>query len=264
MRGFSKGLLVSVLVHGLVGAAVCAIPVDKFSKPETISVDFTLVDQERIPENPQSSGPGLTPRTVARTKTDRIVPGPAKKQKEQERLETEARTVAKEDSGMAPAADPAESEQPFAASPDESREARGASSSSEGAPVAGTAGVPGSASAQGDARGTTVASLGRGGSPGASSDASAGGQAGMLREIRDSVMRNVTYPDKARRMGWEGRVIVSFTVYEDGSIRDARVLRSSGTSLLDDAAKEALKKSTVRMQAAKRVQVVLPIEYKLK
>ncbi len=65
-------------------------------------------------------------------------------------------------------------------------------------------------------------------------------------------------------MGWEGRVIVSFTVYEDGSIRDARIVQSSGTLVLDDAAKEALRKSTIRTQFAKRVQVVLPIEYKLK
>jgi protein TonB len=102
------------------------------------------------------------------------------------------------------------------------------------------------------------------GSPGASGDAFGGGQGGILREIRDSIMKNVIYPDKARRMGWEGRVIVSFTVYEDGSIRDARIVQSSGTLVLDDAAKEALRKSTVRTQAAKRVQVMLPIEYKLK
>jgi protein TonB len=77
-------------------------------------------------------------------------------------------------------------------------------------------------------------------------------------------MKNVMYPDKARRMGWEGRVIVSFTVHEDGSIRDSRVVQSSGTLLLDDAAKEALRKSTVRNRFAKKVQVILPIDYKLK
>jgi TonB family protein len=65
-------------------------------------------------------------------------------------------------------------------------------------------------------------------------------------------------------MGWEGRVIVSFTVYEDGSIHDARIMQSSGTPILDEAAREALRKSAVRTQFAKKVQVVLPIEYRLK
>lgn len=261
MRGFSKGLLVSVLVHGLVGAVVYAIPMDKLSRPEMISVDFTLIDQDRVPEVLQAPGAGLGRRTAAKAKTDGMMPGPTLKQEQQGRAAMDVRPVEREPGRIAPAADPAESEQPFAASSDDSPGAPGVFSSSDGVPVAGT---PGSASGQTGAGGTSVASLGRTGSPGASGDASGGGQGGILREIRDSIMKNVLYPDKARRMGWEGRVIVSFTVYEDGSIRDARIVQSSGTPVLDDAAKEALRKSIVRTQAAKRVQVMLPIEYKLK
>jgi periplasmic protein TonB len=261
MRGFSKGLLVSILVHGLAGAVVYAIPMDKLSKPEMISVDFTLVDEEPVPEALQ--GPGHSParRTVAKAKTDGITPGATVKQGQQDRVETEVRTVESQTSRIAPAADPSESEHAFGASSDDLREAPGAFSSPDGTPVAGT---PGSGSPQGGTGGTSVASLSRSGSPGASGDMLGGGQGGILREIRDSIMKNVIYPDKARRMGWEGRVIVSFTVYEDGSIRDARIVQSSGTPVLDDAAKEALRKSIIRTQFAKRVQVLLPIEYKLK
>ena len=261
MRGFSKGLLVSILVHGLVGAAVYAIPMDKLSRPEMISVDFTLDDQGQLPEVLQGPGPGPGRRTVAKAKTDGIIPGPAVKPGQQGRTETDVRTMERETSRIAPAADPSESEHPFAAPSDDLREAPGAFSSPDGAPVAGT---PGSGSPQGGAGGTSVASVSRPGGPGASGDVPGGGQGGILREIRDSIMKNVIYPDRARRMGWEGRVIVSFTVYEDGSIRDARIVQSSGTLVLDDAAKEALRKSTIRTQFAKRVQVVLPIEYKLK
>jgi periplasmic protein TonB len=257
MMGFSKGILVSILVHGLVGAAVYAIPVGKLSKPEMISVDFTLIDQEPGPEALQ--GPGR--RTAAKAKTDGTIPGPAVKQERQGWPAMDVRAVEREPSRIAPAADPAEAEQHFATSSDDSQEAPGAFSPPDGTPVAGT---PGSTSGQTGAGSANVASLGRIGSPGASGDASGSGQGSILREIRDSIMKNVLYPDKARRMGWEGRVIVSFTVYEDGSIRDARIVQSSGTLLLDDAAKEALRKSTVRTQAAKRVQVMLPIEYKLK
>jgi periplasmic protein TonB len=261
MRGFSRGLLVSILVHGLVGAVVYAIPMNNLSKPEMISIDFTLVDQERAPEVLQGAGPGLARRTVAKAKTDGVIPGPKTIQGQQGRAETDVRTMESKTSRIAPAADPAESEQPFAASSDDLHAAPGALSSSDGTPVVGT---PGSGSAQGGAGGTNVASLGHAGSPGVSGDAPGGGQAVILREIRDSIMKNVIYPDRARRMGWEGRVIVSFTVYEDGSIRDARIVQSSGTLVLDDAAREALRKSTIRTQFAKRVQVMLPIEYKLK
>jgi periplasmic protein TonB len=261
MRGFYKGLLVSILVHGLVGAVVYAIPMNKLSKPEMISVDFTLVDQERVPEGLQGPGHGPGRRTVAKAKTDGITPGHTVKQGQQDRMETDVRTMESQTSRIAPAADPSESEHPLAAASDDLRQAPGAFSSSDGTPVAGT---PGSGSPQGGIGGTSVASLSHSGSPGASGDVLGGGQGAILREIRDSIMKNVIYPDRARRMGWEGRVIVSFTVYEDGSIRDARIVQSSGTLVLDDAAKEALRKSTVRTQFAKRVQVVLPIEYKLK
>jgi TonB family protein len=47
-------------------------------------------------------------------------------------------------------------------------------------------------------------------------------------------------------------------------VHDARILQSSGVSMLDEAAKEAIRKSTIRSQIAKRVHVVLPIEYKLR
>ncbi len=261
MRGFSKGLLVSVLVHALVGAVVYAIPVDKLSKPDMISVDFTLIDQEGVPDLLQGPGPGLGRRTIAKAKTDGVIASPTKKQGQQGRAETDVRTMERETSWTAPASDPAESEQPLAASSDDRQGVPGALSSSDGTPVSGT---PGSGFAQGGTGGTNLASLGRAGSPGTPGETSGGGQGAIFREIRDSIMKNVIYPDRARRNGWEGRVIVSFTVYEDGSIRDARIVQSSGTLVLDDAAKEALKKSTVRTQFAKKIQVVLPIEYKLK
>ena len=74
-------------------------------------------------------------------------------------------------------------------------------------------------------------------------------------------------PERARRMGWEGKVILSFMIHEDGSVHDARILQSSGVTVLDEAAKEALRKSVIHSQiatSAKRVHVVLPIEYRLR
>jgi protein TonB len=109
-----------------------------------------------------------------------------------------------------------------------------------------------------------LASLGSGGSGARGEGSADGGYPAVLRRIRDEVMKNVTYPERARRMGWEGRVIISFMIHEDGSVHDTRILQSSGVSVLDEAAKEALRKSVIHSQIAKRVHVVLPIEYKLR
>jgi protein TonB len=86
----------------------------------------------------------------------------------------------------------------------------------------------------------------------------------LLRQIREAIMRNIAYPERARRMGWEGQVVVAFTLLEDGSIRDILIRKSSGVAALDEATEDALRKSTVRVAQAGRLSVVLPIEFRLK
>jgi TonB family protein len=43
--------------------------------------------------------------------------------------------------------------------------------------------------------------------------------------------------------GWSGQVEISFTITPDGSIRDLRILTSSGYSLLDDEALTAIRQT---------------------
>ena len=45
------------------------------------------------------------------------------------------------------------------------------------------------------------------------------------------VAQNINYPEEAKSDGIQGRVMVQFTIYEDGSIRDAKVLRGVHPSL---------------------------------
>lgn len=47
---------------------------------------------------------------------------------------------------------------------------------------------------------------------------------------------NMNYPEAARRQGIEGKLVLSVDVLPDGSIDQIRVLRSSGHSVLDEAA----------------------------
>ncbi|MDR2871578.1 MAG: energy transducer TonB [Xanthomonadaceae bacterium] len=62
--------------------------------------------------------------------------------------------------------------------------------------------------------------------------------ANYLRAWVDRVERvgNLNYPDEARRRRLGGQVIISVAVRSDGSVESSRILRSSGTPLLDDSA----------------------------
>lgn len=81
--------------------------------------------------------------------------------------------------------------------------------------------------------------------------------------IREAIMRGVIYPERARRMGWEGRVVLSFMVHENGSIYDVRIVASSGFSVLDENARKTVAKTNLRKPVPVRLYVLLPVEYKL-
>ncbi|MCX5798347.1 MAG: energy transducer TonB [Proteobacteria bacterium] len=76
-------------------------------------------------------------------------------------------------------------------------------------------------------------------------------------------MKNIHYPDRARRMGWEGRVMLSFTLFENGSVHDIKIVNSSGFKILDESAKEVIIKTAFPRKVPYKLVVVLPIEYKL-
>jgi TonB family protein len=60
----------------------------------------------------------------------------------------------------------------------------------------------------------------------------------LNRRFRDK------YPDRARRMGWEGEVRVSFVILQDGVVQEVEVVKSSGHSVFDNHAREILAKTT--------------------
>jgi protein TonB len=81
--------------------------------------------------------------------------------------------------------------------------------------------------------------------------------------IRDTVMRRLTYPDHARRMGWSGKVLLSFIVFEDGTVHSVKTLRGSGFPLLDSGAVEAVLRAAPFPRPPLRVEVILPVSYRL-
>lgn len=90
----------------------------------------------------------------------------------------------------------------------------------------------------------------------------------VLSHIKQQIANNFSYPYLARRQGWQGKVLLVFTVNNSGDIQDIRVKQSSGYALLDNSAIEALNKLgkiTLQQewQLSSNKQFELPVIYRL-
>lgn len=81
--------------------------------------------------------------------------------------------------------------------------------------------------------------------------------------IRDLVMKGLVYPNQARKMGWSGKVTVSFVVCEDGSAREIKVLQSSGHQMLDRCAIERVRTVAPFPKPPVQAEIVIPVLFKL-
>ena len=90
-----------------------------------------------------------------------------------------------------------------------------------------------------------------------------GGDEACMKWLRD----HIKYPSICQEQGVQGRVIVSFVVNRDGSIVDAKVMRSPDQHLSDEALRvvKAMPKWKPGRQRGKAVRVsyILPIVFKL-
>jgi protein TonB len=85
-----------------------------------------------------------------------------------------------------------------------------------------------------------------------------------LSVISNIVQKHINYPPVARKMGWEGRVLVSFVLEPNGDIRDLKVLKSSGYEVLDKEALDAIRRSYRDFpRPPVSVVVKLPINFRL-
>lgn len=96
--------------------------------------------------------------------------------------------------------------------------------------------------------------------PGASG---AGLPGGDFAWIRDAIQRAIAYPATARRMGWEGKVVVAFQLLSDGSVRDVRVVQGSGHAALDRGAIDAVRNASPFPRSPVEAEVITPVVYRL-
>lgn len=120
---------------------------------------------------------------------------------------------------------------------------------------------------------TTVASAGNsGGNTGNTASmtgaAQRGGQASYFGKLKAWLNQHKKYPVAAKKEKQQGTVTVTFTIDRNGRLLASRVEKSSGNSVLDNAALELLRKASPMpripdtMPQAQLV-VTLPVEYSL-
>jgi len=85
-----------------------------------------------------------------------------------------------------------------------------------------------------------------------------------LSVISNIVQKRINYPTIAKRMGWEGRVLISFVLEPSGEIKELRVLKSSGYDILDREAVDTIKRSYREFPKPPiSVLIKLPIAFRL-
>jgi protein TonB len=81
--------------------------------------------------------------------------------------------------------------------------------------------------------------------------------------IKNDIQNKIIYPLIARKKGWQGTVVVSFVVSEDGMVKNVQIKESSGFSLLDQCAVNTIKKAAPFPPPPARAELIVPINYNL-
>jgi TonB family protein len=89
----------------------------------------------------------------------------------------------------------------------------------------------------------------------------------LLGEIQTRLSRYLSYPPRARREGWQGRVLLAFNIESDGRIGAIHIAQSSGYGILDRSALESLQKiervSGTGLSSGSLTNLRLPVTYRL-
>jgi len=135
------------------------------------------------------------------------------------------------------------------------------------APASPSTGTKTSASTPGSPYSLAAAPAGPGSDKAAAGNAPGGSGAGPPAEdfsrIRDAIQHAIAYPAMARRMGWEGKVVVAFQLLSDGSVRDVRVVQGSGHAALDRGAIDAVRNASPFPRTLVEAEVITPVVYRL-
>lgn len=127
-----------------------------------------------------------------------------------------------------------------------------------------TAGRGGQAGGQSGGQAGQKGGEGGGESGAAGQGGSAGYMKGNYEYIKKRVRQYLVYSPQAKRMGIQGMVTVSFTIQQDGRVRDVAVSKSSGYSLLDESALEAVRSAAPFAAPPEAARVIMPVQFSLR
>lgn len=244
-KGRHAGYVVSLLVHLAVAAAVLIIPFEMVARQKSIVLDFSII---RGPGNDNAGGGGNNGPAGGETKADphRKHPAPLAKRAPVDTRKTDQWVVAAVVQDHDPGAKSLTGSDP------------------EGQVTVAGEDSPGGYAGAAATSGGVSPGTGGGGPKTLNYLGSGGADERNFSFIRDRILQGIVYPERARRMGWEGKVTLSFTVHENGSIDDVKVVGSSGFSVLDESAKDSVAKTNLRRKVPVRLVVLLPVEYRLR
>lgn len=113
---------------------------------------------------------------------------------------------------------------------------------------------------------------GSGGGTGKGHGTGSGDTAGTLRMqylrehfsyIRDLILKHLKYPQIAKKMGWKGKVVVSFVIRENGGVEKSKILASSGYEVLDRQVLTVIREVQPFPRPPVKAELIIPIVYKL-
>lgn len=85
---------------------------------------------------------------------------------------------------------------------------------------------------------------------------------GLRRRLRDTLQANLVYPYLARKKRIEGTVLAEFRLNSSGMPENMRIVRTSHYEILDEAAKETIQKAAPFPAQNRRVEI--PITFRLR
>ncbi|HBT96913.1 MAG TPA: hypothetical protein DEB25_04390 [Desulfobulbaceae bacterium] len=81
--------------------------------------------------------------------------------------------------------------------------------------------------------------------------------------IRGIITRNLKFPMSARRQRLSGAIIVAFFLAKDGHAEEITIVKSSGHEVLDEAVRDAIRRSSPFPHPPAPARLRLPIAFKL-
>ena len=192
MPRFWAGLALSSVIHGTLALLFAQIDPDAPRQRQPLLIDFTV-----------DSAPGPPPRAGVPPPTSTSEPVRARR----------VRTHQERRDPLVPHLDEPTPAAPLVQAETEDAESQSPSEGSEDGGV-----VERSGEGSGEAK-AGVAEAVEGGTGGVEA-ATAEYNRAHFEYLRREIHQRLIYPEVAREMGWEGRVLLSFVVAEDGSVRE--------------------------------------------